>query len=109
MKNPHPLTQLYDTILSRRKADPEHSYTAKLLQRGRSKIAQKLGEEAVEAVIEAVKGDKQALAEESADLLYHLLVTWVDVGVEPDAVWRVMEGRMGVSGVHEKRSRKGGD
>lgn len=109
MSDIHVIENLYNTIVSRKKADPDRSYTAKLFQRGRGKIAQKLGEEAVEAVIEAMRGDKRALAEESADMLYHLLVTWVDVGVEPADVWAVIEDRMGVSGVTEKRSRKGGD
>src|SRR6202012_3174130 len=74
MADAETLDRLYKAILDRRGADPETSYTAKLFHRGRAKIAQKLGEEAVETVIEAVAGDKEKLAEESADLLYHLLV-----------------------------------
>jgi phosphoribosyl-ATP pyrophosphohydrolase len=103
------LTRLFTTIESRKKADPEKSYTAKLINKGREKIAQKLGEEAVEAVIEAVKGDKKKLAEESADLLYHLLVVWVDAGLKPDDIWKVLEERMSYSGNDEKKRRKGGD
>lgn len=102
------LSRLYTTIESRKKDDPEQSYTAKLFAKGRSKICQKLGEEAVEAVIEAMKGDKKALAEESADLLYHLLVVWADAGLKPDDVFRIIESRMGLSGLDEKKARKGG-
>ncbi|HEY8874750.1 MAG TPA: phosphoribosyl-ATP diphosphatase, partial [Stellaceae bacterium] len=74
------LERLWRVIESRRGADPATSYTAKLFARGTAKIAQKLGEEAVEAVIEGVKGDRAALVGESADLLYHLLVLWAALG-----------------------------
>lgn len=102
------LNTLFDTIEKRKKADPEKSYTAKLFAKGRAKIAQKLGEEAVESVIEAMKGDKIKLAEESADLLYHLLVTWADVGITPTDVAAVIEDRMHYT-ADEKKKRKGGD
>jgi phosphoribosyl-ATP pyrophosphohydrolase len=103
------LSKLFETIEARRKADPESSYTAKLFSKGRAKIAQKLGEEATEAVIEAIQGDKQKLAQESADLLYHLLVVWADAGMKPADVWAVIEDRMAYSGNDKKRARKGGD
>src|SRR5712675_2646920 len=77
------LEQLWRIIDSRRNADPDTSYTAKLLGRGRAKAAQKLGEEAVEAVIEAVRHDNAALVGESADVLYHLLVLWAACGITP--------------------------
>src|SRR4051794_41507772 len=80
------LERLWRVIESRRGADPKTSYTAKLFSRGREKIAQKLGEEAVEAVIEGVKGNRKALVGESADLLYHLLVLWAETGVAPAPV-----------------------
>src|SRR5690349_11748000 len=70
------LDRLYGVIAGRRGGDPGASYTAKLFSQGAAKIAQKLGEEAVEAVIEGVRGDGARLAQESADLLYHLLVLW---------------------------------
>jgi phosphoribosyl-ATP pyrophosphohydrolase len=92
-------------IRSRQDADPASSYTAKLFARGRPKIAQKLGEEAVETVIEAMRGDADAIAAESADLLYHLLVLWADAGVAPETVWAVLEAREGVSGIAEKAAR----
>src|SRR5690349_17765056 len=78
------LDRLYGVIASRRGGDPGTSYTAKLFSQGAAKIAQKLGEEAVEAVIEGVRGDATRLAAESADLLYHLLVLWGETGVAPD-------------------------
>ena len=108
MADAEAIDRLYKAILDRRDADPEASYTAKLFHRGRAKIAQKLGEEAVEAVIEAIGGDKDKLAQESADLLYHLLVLWADVGVRPKDVYGVLAAREGVSGIAEKASRKKG-
>ncbi|WP_119679916.1 phosphoribosyl-ATP diphosphatase [Indioceanicola profundi] len=100
------LDELYATILSRKGADPDSSHTARLFSRGRAKIAQKVGEEAVETVIEAVRGDRQKLAEESADLLYHLLVLWADAGLDPAEVFSILENRKGISGIEEKKSRK---
>ncbi len=100
------LDRLFEVIESRRGADPTSSHTAELFAGGRAKIAQKVGEEAVEAVIEAVAGDSKALTAESADLLYHLLVLWADAGIRPDQVWAALEARRGVSGVVEKAARK---
>jgi phosphoribosyl-ATP pyrophosphohydrolase len=100
------LERLYATIASRKGGDPETSYTAKLFARGTPKIAQKVGEEAVEAVIEAVRGDPAALADESADLLYHLLVLWAAADLDPQDVWARLAAREGTSGVDEKKARK---
>ena len=100
------LDALYAVIESRRGADPESSYTAKLLSRGPGKIAQKVGEEAVETVIEGVAGNKDGLVGESADLLYHLLVLWAAGGVTPQQVWAKLEERQGISGIAEKAARK---
>jgi phosphoribosyl-ATP pyrophosphohydrolase len=87
------LDNLFEVIESRKGADPKTSYTAKMFGRGTPKIAQKVGEEAVETVIEAMRGDKKLLAEESADLLYHLLVLWADQGLAPKEVWRILDKR----------------
>jgi phosphoribosyl-ATP pyrophosphohydrolase len=84
--------------------DPE-SWTAKLFAKGMDKAAQKLGEEAVETVIAAIRGDRQALVSESADLLYHWLVVLGIAGVALDDVLKELEGRTGRSGVAEKASR----
>ena len=100
------LERLWQVIESRRNADPETSYTAKLLMRGRHKAAQKLGEEAVEAVIEAARHDNAALIGESADLLYHLFVLWAACGVLPSDVAAELMRREGISGLDEKRNRK---
>ena len=99
------LDRLWRAINARHGGDPETSYTARLFLRGRVKIAQKLGEEAVEAVIEGVRGDGTKLAAESADLLYHLLVLWAETGVEPKTVWQALEARAARSGLDEKKLR----
>jgi phosphoribosyl-ATP pyrophosphohydrolase len=98
--------RLFAVIEGRRGADPDDSYTAKLFAEGRERIAQKLGEEAVEAVIAAATGDRARLVGESADVLYHLLVAWAETGVAPEDVWAELARREGISGIAEKRSRK---
>jgi len=100
------LDQLYELLKSRRTADPAVSYTAKLFARGRGKIAQKLGEEAVETVIAALTETPEQMVGESADLLYHLLVLWAECGIEPAMVWNELSARLGRSGLDEKKSRK---
>lgn len=99
------LDDLYQTILSRKGADAQTSYTASLFAKGTAKIAQKVGEEAVETCIEALQGDKDKLKNESADLLYHLMVLWADQGIKPEEVYAVLEQREGTSGIAEKNSR----
>ncbi|QDH14889.1 phosphoribosyl-ATP diphosphatase [Oecophyllibacter saccharovorans] len=101
----HVLERLFATVVERRTASPELSHSARLMARGRDKIAQKFGEEAVECVIEAVNGNKPALVSESADVLYHLVVMWVDAGVTPEMVWAELARREGTSGVAEKAAR----
>jgi phosphoribosyl-ATP pyrophosphohydrolase len=105
----HILDRLSATVGARVGADPETSYTARLLAKGPVKSAQKVGEEAVEVAIEAVRGDTDALASESADLLYHLVVLWAAAGVTPDEVWAKLEAREGASGLVEKAARNQGD
>lgn len=99
------LDRLFEVVLDRRGADPALSHSARLLSRGRAKVAQKFGEEAVEAVIEGVGGDKAALIAESADVLYHLLLMWVACDARPAEVWAELARREGVSGLIEKASR----
>jgi phosphoribosyl-ATP pyrophosphohydrolase len=101
------LDRLYTVIMERRTADPARSHSARLLSRGPAKVAQKFGEEAVECLIEAVAGNASALIDESADVLYHLIVMWVASGVSPDQVWAELQRREGVSGIAEKASRTG--
>ena len=100
------IDELFSVIDARRGADPESSYTAKLFTKGRRKIAQKLGEEAVETVIAALAEGPDQLVGESADLLYHLLVLWADCGLEPGRVWAELARRSGTSGIAEKQSRQ---
>src|ERR1700761_8281359 len=102
----HVLDRLYAVIDSRKGADPDTSYTARLFSRGRQQIAKKLGEEAVEAVIEGGRGDRPKLIGESADVLYHLLTLWAANNVKPDAVWKELARREGLSGLAEKAARK---
>lgn len=100
------LDLLYATVAGRKGSDPEKSYTAKLFAKGRKKIAQKLGEEAVETVIAALVESPENVVGESADLLYHLSVLWAEVGVRPEQVWAELAKRQGISGIDEKNSRK---
>jgi len=99
------INDLFAVIKSRKDADPESSYVASLYAKGTAKIAQKVGEEAVETAIEAIQGDKEKLASESADLLFHLMVLWADQRLEPDDVMQVLKSRIGTSGHDEKASR----
>ena len=99
------LDDLFATIEARKGADPESSWTAKLLAKGPEKCAEKFGEEAVEAIIEAVKGDKDALTSEAADVLYHLLVMLAAQDVALDDVMSELARRQGVSGIAEKAAR----
>jgi len=101
----HPIDRLFTTIAARRNADASTSYTAQLLAAGVQKCARKFGEEAVEAVIAGVAQDRQALASESADVLYHLLVLWAAAGITPDDVYAALKTREGQSGLAEKASR----
>jgi phosphoribosyl-ATP pyrophosphohydrolase len=99
------LDELYTTILSRKNADPKSSWTAQLLAKGPEKCAEKFGEEAIEAIIEAVKDDKAALTCEAADVLYHLLVMLAARDVPLADVMAVLAQRQASSGIAEKASR----
>ncbi len=100
------IDDLYAVIESRRGADPSTSYVAKKLAKGTEKIAQKLGEEAVETVIAAVMRDRAQTISESADLLFHMLLVWADAGIEPAEVIAELDGRRGTSGLIEKKKRE---
>jgi phosphoribosyl-ATP pyrophosphohydrolase len=102
----HTLDRLFATIESRKGADPATSYTAQLLAEGPARCAKKFGEEAVEVVLAAVAREKKELAAESADVLYHLLVTWAACGIEPADVYAALAAREGRSGLAEKASRR---
>lgn len=100
------LDQLWGTVLARSTANPNESHSARLLSRGTGKVAQKFGEEAVECVIEAVAKNRTALIGESADVLYHLIVLWIDAELHPEEVWSELKRREGMSGLAEKAARK---
>jgi phosphoribosyl-ATP pyrophosphohydrolase len=103
------LDALWRTVEARRQSgDVAGSHSARLLSRGTAKVAQKLGEEAVECVIEATQGHRAATILESADLLYHLIVVWVDAGIRPEEVWTELARRQGISGIAEKAARPKG-
>lgn len=99
------LDRLWSVVMSRRTADPAASHSARLLSRGTAKVAQKFGEEAVECLIEAVAGNRDAVVAESADVLYHLIVLWVACGIRPEEVWDELKRREGISGIAEKAAR----
>ena len=102
------LDDLAEVIAERASADVSESWTAKLLSKGPEKCAEKFGEEAIEAVIEAVRGDQAALTSEAADVLFHLLVMLQSRGVAIADVMQELARRQGVSGLAEKAVRKKG-
>ena len=96
------LDRLYEAVLAARQADPTTSRTARLLRAGRAKMAKKLAEEAVEVVIAAMHGERDAVVRESADLIYNLVVVWALAGVRPADVWKEMQRREELFGIAEK-------
>lgn len=101
----HTLDTLAATIAARASADPDSSWTAKLLAKGPEKCAEKFGEEAVEAIIEAIKGNREKLTSEAADVLFHLLVMLQSQGVTLADVCAELDRRAGTSGLTEKAAR----
>jgi phosphoribosyl-ATP pyrophosphohydrolase len=99
------LNDLFETIQTRKTADPSSSWTAQLLSKGPEKCAEKFGEEAIEAVIEAVKGDKQGLTSEAADVIYHLMVMLASHDISLEDVVDELVKRQAKSGIEEKASR----
>jgi phosphoribosyl-ATP pyrophosphohydrolase len=96
------LERLHKSVLDLQKADPQTSRTARLMRSGRAKIAKKMAEEAVEVVVDVMRGNREAAVRESADLLYHLVVLWVDAGIRPQDVWAEMDRRERLLGIAEK-------
>ncbi|MCC3862262.1 phosphoribosyl-ATP diphosphatase [Pseudemcibacter aquimaris] len=99
------LEALANVIESRIGGDAEKSYVAKLFTKGRKKIAQKVGEEAVELCIAAADNDKDEAVSESADLIFHMMVLWADMGIKPEDIYNELASREGLSGIEEKKSR----
>ena len=100
------MDRLFEVIESRRGGDPKTSYVAKLFHKGRHKIAQKVGEEAVETVIAAIDKDRGEVVKESADLLFLLMVLWAELDLKPADIYAELERREGTSGISEKKARK---
>src|SRR6202521_6157110 len=100
------ISRLYQAALACRHDDPSTSRSARLLRSGRSKMAKKLAEEAVEVVIDAMHGDRDAVVKESADLIYNLVVLWVSSGIRPEDVWKEMDRRERLLGIAEKVPKK---
>src|SRR4029077_5336100 len=100
------IARLYQAAYACRNDDPSTSRTARLLRSGRSKMAKKLAGEAVEVVIDAMHGDRQAVVKESADLIYNLVVLWIASGIKPDDVWKEMDRRERLLGIAEKVPKK---
>ena len=100
------LGRLYEQVIAAKTADPAVSRTAKLMRAGRSKMAKKLAEEAIEVVIDAMNGDRDAVVRESADLLYNLVVLWAEAGIRPQDVWAEMARRERLFGLAEKLPKK---
>jgi phosphoribosyl-ATP pyrophosphohydrolase len=96
------IDRLYRAALAARNADPARSRTAKLLHAGMDKMAKKLAEEAVEVVIDAMRGHRGAVVKESADLVYNLVTLWIEAGIEPQQVWAEMARRERLFGIAEK-------
>jgi phosphoribosyl-ATP pyrophosphohydrolase len=103
---PDSISRLYQATLACRHDDPSTSRTARLLRSGRSKMAKKLAEEAVEVVIDSMHGDRDSVVKESADLIYNLVVLWVASGIRPEDVWKEMDRRERLLGIAEKVPKK---
>ena len=100
------LGRLFEQVTAAKDADPSVSRTAKLLRAGRAKMAKKLAEEAIEVVIDAMNGEREAVIRESADLLYNLVVLWSEAGIRPQDVWDEMARRERLFGLAEKLPKK---
>src|SRR3954468_17187366 len=100
------LGRLYEQVIAAKTADPALSRTAKLMRAGRAKMAKKLAEEAIEVVIDAMNGERDAVTRESADLLYNLVVLWAEAEVRPQEVWDEMARRERLFGLAEKLPKK---
>ena len=103
------LATLESIIRQRLEEEPKGSYTAELVAQGDKRVAQKVGEEAIELALASAAGDREEQLAEAADLIYHLLVLWAEQGIKPEEVFAELESRAGTSGVEEKQSRTGDD
>lgn len=102
------IDELFGVIEQRKGGDPESSYVARTVSRGREHVAKKVGEEGVEVALAGAVGDKKGVVSESADLLFHLLILWSDAGVRPADVLGELAGRRGVSGIEREKAKGAG-
>lgn len=102
----HIIDELFAVIESRKDSNADESYVSSLFHKGIDKISGKLAEESAETIIEAVRGDREKICFESADLLFHLMVLWSHSNVHPEDIFSVLEQRFGTSGHEEKKKRK---
>jgi phosphoribosyl-ATP pyrophosphohydrolase len=100
------LNRLHEAVLAARGKDPAVSRTARLLSAGPAKVAKKFGEEAIEVVVDTVRGNRENIVRESADLLYNLVVLWAALGINPKSVWAEMDRREELFGIAEKRHKE---
>jgi len=105
MDNAEILSRLSKVIAARKGGDAGKSYVAKLFQKGRKKIAQKVGEEGVELSLAAVMDDREDVISESADLLFHMMILWADMDISPEDIFEELARREGISGIDEKNAR----
>lgn len=100
--------RLYEAVRASRGDNPTTSRTARLLHAGTLKISKKLAEEAVEVALEAAAGKRGDVIRESADLMYHLVVLWVEADIQPKEVWAELDRRERLFGIAEKLPKKQG-
>ena len=98
------LEKLFDDLLKKKKFDKENSYTSTLLT-NKNLLAKKIGEESIEVILEYLDDNKNKIIKESADLIYHVLVIWVSLGINPDEIWKELSSRKLISGIEEKKNR----
>ena len=99
------LDRLYETVLARKNAPADSSYTASLYAKGSKKISQKVGEEGVELALAGALSDRAEIVTESADLIYHMFVMWANADIKPEEIYAELAKREGLSGLQEKASR----
>ena len=98
------ISELFSILTQRKNSSPQKSYTSNLINNP-DLLAKKIGEESTELIIDFIKRNKEGVIKESSDLLYHLLVIWISIGVEPQQIWNELSSRTLTSGLQEKSNR----
>ena len=102
------ISELFSRLIKRKNSSPQKSYTSNLINNPEL-LAKKIGEESSELIVDFIKRDKEGVIRESSDLLYHLLVIWISVGVDPEEIWKELSSRTLISGLQEKLNRGGNE